>query len=153
MPARVLGIGRVGGAARGLRIDSKAGAGTLALWVRDASKSLFEPVTSGAGWRQPDLGRLLLRSHKAWRRKKHRGCTRKMQELTTICIFSSLVRLHARSISSLVPANGAAAATKNQGTSALPAARAASGHAATPPSSAMKSRRLMGLTQGQGSRT
>jgi hypothetical protein len=32
-------------------------------------------------------------------------------------------------------------------------ARAASGHAAAPPSSVMKSRRLMGLPQGQGSRT
>jgi hypothetical protein len=104
MPARVLGIGRVGGAARGLRIDSKAVAGTLALWVRDASKSLFEPVTSGAGWRQPDLGRLLLRSHKAWRRKKHRGCTRKMQELTTGHLHFFLPREAARSQHFLVSA-------------------------------------------------
>jgi hypothetical protein len=49
-------VGRVGGVAGGLRIHSKAGAGTLALWVSDARRACSRRSRAERGGGAPILG-------------------------------------------------------------------------------------------------
>ena len=103
-------IRRFGCGAGGLGIHGETRPGTLAVRVGDASKRLFQPVLRGTGRRRADPGRLCLRPHNVGRGNKRRGRTREMQELTTNHLHFFLLAAHF----SLMPADGAAAAAKNQ---------------------------------------